>query len=288
MSLPIPMEMEKWIEQAASLTDEILERTWKWNDYNEGVRFAFLRSMEEIIALTGNPEIFRVGTANDSHKEVNRYLLRFHHVYWLLKAQLAGLEEGLANQQPAPQEWSIRQTVEHILVAEWMFYGVFRYGFHLGGKSKEWLSGKMPQAFIDKHFDVDGGFPPETFDCSLEELLLFYEQRHNDVLIGLSSLNDSDLTQPLTFWEEEPMPARFRLIRFESHLSQHLIQIQKTTHQIQNHYSELHSLIEACASAFSTLDWYMHFPEQLNMDFLEKRWNQSVHPYLFIILTSAT
>ncbi len=158
-------------------------------------------------------------------------------------------------------------------------------GFISNGQSADMPLGKMSQDFIDQHFDVDGGFPPDKFDCTLAELLLFYELRHSDVLSGLSSLKDDDLERPLTFWEDEAMSARFRLIRFESHLSQHLIQIQKTAHQLQSQYSEVHALIQACASAFSSLDWYMRFPELLNMELLEKKWNQFVHPYLQIIST---
>ncbi len=283
MTLPIQVEMDIWLKKAASLPDAILEWPWNWQSYDEGIRFVFFRLMEEIITLAGNPDRFQIDSEKNSQNEVNTYLLRFHRAFWLLKAQLAGLDEGLANQQPTPQDWSIRRTVEHILESEWMFYGVFRYGFHASSQSVDLPLGKATQDFIDQHFDVDGGFPSDHFDCPLAEILLFYEQRHTDVLSGLSSLKDDDLERPLIFWEDEAMSARFRLIRFESHLRQHLIQIQKTAHQLQFQYSEVHALIQECVSAFSILDWYMRFPEQLNLEILEKQWEQSVRPYLQII-----
>lgn len=282
MTLPIQAEMDIWLKKTASLPDAILELPWKWQSYDEGIRFAFFRLMEEIITLAGNPDIFKLDSEKNSQKEVNTYLLRFHRAFWQLKAKLTGLDEGLANQQPTPQDWSIRRTAEHILEAEWMFYGVFRYGFHASDHSENLPSEKPNQDFIDQHFDVEGGFPPDKFECSLVELLMFYEKHHSDVLSGLSSLKDDDLERSLTFWEDEAMSARFRLIRFESHLRQHLIQIKKTAHQLQFQYSEVHALIQECISAFSSLDWYLRFPEQLNLEVLEKQWEQLVRPYLQI------
>lgn len=273
-------EMNLWLKEAASFSDEILERSWKWKDYDEGIRFSIFRLMEELTALINHPKLIRDDRRISQQGEVKAYLMRFHQVFWELKAQLAGMGEELVNTKPAPDEWTIRQTLEHILNVEWMFLGVFRYGCLLGASSEVVPAGKIPKEFIDQHFDVDGHFPPNEFDCQFSELLHFYEERHQEVISSLISLKENDLDRPLTFWESEAMPARFRLIRFESHLRQHLIQIQKTNQHLHNDYSELRSLLRECASLFSVIDWYLMDPEQLNLDVLTTRWDHSVRPYL--------
>lgn len=278
----IRKQMSDWLQSVACLPDNVLEGKWLWQGYDEGVRFAFFRILEEMRELSSDPAIFKP-VFSDSSNEVYTYLEQFQQVFWNLKAEVAGLKEDFTHQQPAANDWSIRQTLEHILEVEWTFFGVIRYGFHFSGESARAPSGKMPQTFIDQHFDEDGQFPHGNFECSTAELFAFYEDRHADVLQGLLKLKDVELEKTVTFWEPQAMPTRFRLVRFESHLRQHLIQIQKTSFQITGQYPELRILAVNCAQIFARIDWGLQFPSSVDQAALQDRWANKVLPYLQVV-----
>ncbi len=278
----IRKQMGDWLQSVAGQPDYVLDRKWTWQGYDEGVRFAFFRILEELRSLSSDPLLIKP-FFHDSSREVYTYLEQFQRVFWNLKAEVAGLPEDLTHQQPAPNEWSIRQTLEHILEVEWMFFGVIRYGLQISRESTQSTPGEMPQTFIDQHFDEDGHFPAGEFECSTAELFAFYEDRHADVLNGLLALNDSQLEQPLSFWEPQAMATRFRLIRFESHLRQHLIQIQKANCQITGQYPELRTLAVNCAQIFAQIDWGLQFLNSDDQEAFQDRWTTKVLPYLQVV-----
>ncbi len=51
---------------------------------------------------------------------------------------------------------------------------------------------------------------------------------HIRILRGLAGVTDWELDTPSYFWEDEAFPIRFRMHRFEEHLRQHTIQVDKT------------------------------------------------------------
>jgi hypothetical protein len=57
--------------------------------------------------------------------------------------------------------------------------------------------------------------------------LAYFRLLHRRVLDAFADVADSELEEPAVFWEGTPMPVRFRLHRFESHLRQHTIQMDK-------------------------------------------------------------
>jgi hypothetical protein len=60
------------------------------------------------------------------------------------------------------------------------------------------------------------------------DILAFYEGLHLKVLDILKSISAEELLTLAEFWEPQPMEIAYRLIRYDSHLTQHTIQIEKT------------------------------------------------------------
>ena len=57
-------------------------------------------------------------------------------------------------------------------------------------------------------------------------------QVHDRVLAEFSDISDEELALPSMYWEGYEMSLRFRLHRFDSHLSQHIVQLDKTLPKI--------------------------------------------------------
>jgi hypothetical protein len=65
-------------------------------------------------------------------------------------------------------------------------------------------------------------------ETPLAELPPYYDRHHAHVVTVFASLSAEELDGLSFYWENEPYPLRFRLHRFDSHLRQHTIQIDKT------------------------------------------------------------
>lgn len=80
----------------------------------------------------------------------------------------------------------------------------------------------MPVDFRDavsERFDETG---------SLAEVLSRYDALHRRVIFDFADLSDADLAAPNVWWEGYEVPVRFRLHRFDAHLREHTIQVDKT------------------------------------------------------------
>ena len=68
----------------------------------------------------------------------------------------------------------------------------------------------------------------ELMDRPAGELLAYHTDLHRRILAEFCLIRETEIDLPSFYWEDEPYPLRFRLGRFESHLRQHTIQIDKT------------------------------------------------------------
>ena len=69
----------------------------------------------------------------------------------------------------------------------------------------------------------------------------------------LADITDAELELPSWFWDG-PMPLRFRLYRFEEHLRQHTIQLDKTAVGIGRGPTEAHRLVRNIYNALADVE----------------------------------
>jgi hypothetical protein len=62
--------------------------------------------------------------------------------------------------------------------------------------------------------------------------MAYFEQLHQRVLDAFIDMRDEELYAASVFWETTPMPVRFRLHRFDAHMRQHTIQMEKARLQL--------------------------------------------------------
>jgi hypothetical protein len=85
-------------------------------------------------------------------------------------------------------------------------------------------------------------------------LLEFHHEFHPNVVNEFSSITDTELELPSTFWEETRFPIRHRLHRFEAHIIQHTVQIDKTLVSIGRAPSESKRLIRYLFAALAEVN----------------------------------
>ncbi len=250
-------ELTKTIEQFAKITHKMsnaqLESAWTWQSYDsEGIRFAFFRTFEELRELAIRLQSERVSQSK-SPSAAQLILAKYDSAYWDLQAALLGLKSEQVNQAPADGEWPVRNILAHIIGAELGFYVVVRHALdrHRGGDEK-------PAEITEEVWVATSGMDEASFSAIMagpfEGLGDYHRTLHERVLREFADISDAELNIPSRYWEKELMSVRFRLHRFDSHLRQHTIQIDKTREAIGQFPNEAQRLVRLIYSALADVN----------------------------------
>lgn len=232
--------VERFSRLTVSLSDADLERPWVWGDYDEGVRFAFFRNYEDLrdLAVTVANERRIAGAPLTPAQHI---LAQYQSAFTDLEAAVLGVTDEQATLPPAEGEWPLRKILLHIVKAEGSFFAVNHYAVE-----RARAQDGRPLALSDEGWDAFwAGDPFETLAeiGSFSEILAYFRLLHRRVLDAFAGVSDLELDEPAVFWEGTPMPVRFRLHRFESHLRQHTIQMDKALVALGLASGETHRLL---------------------------------------------
>jgi hypothetical protein len=98
----------------------------------------------------------------------------------------------------------------------------------------------------------------------LEGMLAYYRAFHPEILKDFSTITDSELDLQSTFWEETRFPIHHCLHRFDAHLTQHTVQIDKTLVEIGRPPSEAKRLIRKIYAALAEAEAMMIGTEKID------------------------
>jgi hypothetical protein len=246
--LSLAQALSRFAHITQNVPDAALERAWAWRSYDsEGIRFAFFRTYEELRELAVRLHQER-GRQGQPVTHAQRILGHYHAAYLDLQGALLGMLEPDFELSPAEEEWPLRKVLVHIVSADLGFYVVVRYALD---RLRHHLD--LPIAFSDQDRERISGLDKEAFyalmDGPVPALRAAYAAQHQRVLADFAGIRDAELEHPSTYWENEPMRLQFRLHRFESHLRQHTIQVDKTLAAIKPAASEARRLLRLIYSA---------------------------------------
>src|SRR5216684_4748692 len=219
------------------LSDAALEKHWQWGAYDsEGVRFAFFLTYQELRELATRTAAQRA-VQGSVITSAQRILGQHHAAYMDLRGMLVGVDEDELDRVPAEGEWPLRAVLGHIIDTEQGFVTVIRYALdrHRSGDGRPL---EMPEPDEEEVEDED-----DSSQETLKQILANYEMLHFQILYELASISEDELRAPSFFGEGYPMEIRFRLHRFDAHLRQHTIQVEKTLAGIDRHPREAERLV---------------------------------------------
>ncbi|HSF79638.1 MAG TPA: DinB family protein [Anaerolineales bacterium] len=241
----------KYADLTQAINDEDLERKWDWQDYEEGVRFAFFRNYEDLRTLAIHLGNLRIN-AGMPPTSAQRILAQHILAYRDLQAVLLGWNEPLAQKSPAEGEWSVWDALAHIVSAEGTFFAINLYALE-GRRSKDGRPLKMPEETWEA-FWANDTFETIAASRQMKDLLVYYDQLHARVIDEFSGISEEELDIPVMFWERSPLPLRFRLHRFDSHLRQHSIQIEKVLATVGQPMNESKRLLRLIYQALAEVE----------------------------------
>jgi hypothetical protein len=227
--------------------DAALERPWTWNEHELDVRYGFYRQFEALEdARTGVIQMLSGSMLGDS--VARRIVAGATAARWDLHGLIAPLTEDELDRDPGDGEWTIRQTLAHIVGGQ-RAYGLY---------TAWWLS---------NHFAATEELPPGPPDDLDDELPRDEEEAPGstdaiDLRLGetldagagvFAALPHADLAW-LGRWSGVPVTAGFRLGRWSSHIREHTIQVEKTLGFIGRQPTEVERLVRLIAGAYGRLE----------------------------------
>jgi len=245
------------VEQFADVTqgvpDAELDREWAWGAYDsEGVRFAFFRTYEELRELATKTAAER--SANGpAASTAQRILAHYHSAYRDLQAALLGIEATEADRSPAEGQWPLRQVVAHIVVADIGFFVVVKYALDRH-RSGDGGPAKIPDAAWSDIIGEDESSIEAILDGPLAGIQSYQAALHEQVLWEFADISEEELAAPSMYWEGHEMSLCFRLHRFDSHLRQHIVQIDKTLESIGHSPNEAKRLLRLIYAALAEVE----------------------------------
>jgi hypothetical protein len=218
-----------------------------WEAYvEEGVRFGIRRSAEEV-ADAAVELAARRAAAGAAPRRAERVLGRYL-VAWRELWSVADRADDVVDVAPQEGEWPLRTILDHLIEAELGFLVTIRNGLDQRragvaeprrvGSDEAWLL----LAEVEEepwHAALAG---------SLDEIRDFHRATRDRIVARLAGLTDEELAWTSPFWDGQH-PNRFRLGRFESHLRQHTIQVEKAVQATKGPPREVERLLRLVARA---------------------------------------
>jgi hypothetical protein len=184
-----------------------------------------------------------------------RALAQYHQAYGDLEAVLLGANDELLDRSPAEGDWSPRKTIRHMMNTELAFWAVCRSALRGAQAGQRMAAGVGEQEILAFAFEVVGGRERflETIETApaLRALLDYYRDLHLRILDELAAIADEELVLPSRFWESESLPLQFRLHRFDAHLRQHTIQVEKILFVLRGAPTEAQRLLRLVYGALA-------------------------------------
>jgi hypothetical protein len=243
----VAQAVEELVRATIHLPDADMGREWKWRDYDEeGLRFALLLTHHELRDLA----VRLAARGRAERSQAQRILAQYHQAYRDLTGALAGVRTEDLDRAPAEGEWTLRDTLQHVLRAEHGFLARIRFALEHPPSARRDPDGDATfLGFRKERYDV----PEDATAGPIESIRNRFFEIHRRGLVELADVTDAQLEIRSWFWESEPMPIRFRMHRIEEHLRQHTVQLDKTLAVIRPP-TEAHRLVRNIYTALADVE----------------------------------
>ncbi len=227
---------------------DVLERRWSWRNDEKGstdVRYGFYRCAE-LLDRAGVDAERVLETAGIARPPSARIVARATVARWELHGALAPLTDDDLDLDPGDGEWTLRQTLAHIVNGQ-RAYASFT-AWWLARRDEPDFPAVVPDGvgpdFPDAESDGVGSLP--EIRARLDEAM--------DVAAGrLGGLGEDELAANAR-WSGFGVDVGFRLGRWASHLREHTVQVDKTMVMLERPTREVERLVRHVHAAFGRME----------------------------------
>lgn len=236
-----------------AFTDVDMAQPFHWRKHDEGVRLALIGTYHELcdLAATLASRRSQQGPATTLAQQV---LGQVHLGYRELQATLLGITDEQFSQEPAAGEWPLYIILGHIVDAERTFFTLIHYGLaQQQAEAKRPFT--LPEGEVERVTESNSDFYDIINNQPLSAMQHYYDNFHQRILTELAMVSNEQFLGPSpVWWEEEEYSLQYRLHRFDAHLRQHLVQIEKTLLLLNHPETEAHRFLRLVFRALAEVE----------------------------------
>jgi len=195
------------VGRLVGLTEAQLDQPWMFRGKPLRVRDALYHALEE--------EQRAVITAPRATTEAGRVLELAQSAFGDLRGLLAGLDDALLDRSPAEGDWTLRETLAHLIAGERSYQANTLYSVSRTAAEPILMPAERRPARDPTH---SAG--------SVVEILEHFAELRAATDTAIAPIADADLARP-TVWAGTEIDVRGRLHKFASHITEHTVQCAK-------------------------------------------------------------
>lgn len=231
-----------------AIDDATLERPWRWRPTDPDdleLRYGFYAIHERIEGAIGAIAIGDSSTTDPLGPAVPA-LRALTAARWELHGALAGLDGTAFDADPGGGEWTIRETLGHVLG------GQLSYGWY----NAWYLANPLPVHVVVR--PPETVFPPEPTEEELgagtpAEVAARLDEIADASIVANAALDAASLELGAR-WAGLPVTIGFRLGRYGSHVREHTIQVDKTLAMLGREPTEAERLVRLVLATYGRLE----------------------------------
>jgi hypothetical protein len=236
--------IERGLGDLLTVPDAALDGPWDWPDHGEADgRYGFFRILEDLEATAA-----AIDGRGERRPPAESIIAAATVARWDLVGVLAPLSGTELDADPGGGEWTIRQTVAHIIASQHS-YGVYtawwrEQGIRPGAGPLPDPPDDLGDPVWDEAIAADG--TPEAIRRRLHVAL-------DEAAARLKDLTPDELALAAR-WSGMPVTVGFRQGRWSSHIAEHTVQADKTLAWLGREPSEVERLVRRLAVAWGRLE----------------------------------
>ena len=237
--------IERALDDLLAVPDTALDGAWTWPGHGEADgRYAFFRVLEDLEATAAGLDAVGAGGGRPVAEAI---IAPATVARWDLVGVLAPLTAADFDADPGGGEWTVRQTVGHIIG------GQHSYGVYTGWWRDQAIRPGAELPFPPDDLDDPAWDEAVAGDGTLEEIR---GRVHGALDAAAASLIDltPDGLALVARWSGMPVTVGFRLGRWSSHMIEHTVQVDKTLAWLGRQPSEVERLVRRLAMTWGQLE----------------------------------
>jgi hypothetical protein len=237
--------LNELLARLGRIDDSALSYAWTWDGNAVDVRYAYYRALETVEAATSALTRAMAGAAGSEARDAVGAATAAR---WELHGILATLADADLDADPGGGEWTLRQTLAHVIGGQ--------RGYAWG--SAYWLSVRDQAAPTGPWRAPDELFAALPAEADEARGGVAQVRRQLDDVLDATSSRYATLTTDemdvVGGWSGFPVTIAFRMWRWSSHIQEHTVQVDKTLDMLGRRRSEVQYLVRLIARAFGRLE----------------------------------
>jgi hypothetical protein len=236
--------IEACLADLLTVGDAALEEPWTWPGHGElDRRNGFFRTLEDLEAATA-----RIDTVPAGRPSGDAIVAPATTARWDLIGLIAPLTGADLDADPGRGEWTIRQTVAHIISSQ-HGYGIYTAWWRDQGiRTADERLPFAPDGLDDPAWDE-----ASAADGTPDEIRGRLHLALDGAAARLSDLTTDELALAAR-WSDLPVTVGFRQGRWSSHMAEHTVQVDKTLVWLGRQPSEVERLVRLVSVAWGRLE----------------------------------